>query len=148
MHRTYETIREVFVLLEIRVAEELAKKNLRSEQYNALRLLAEGDSLRMGELSARLLVDDSTTTRIVDSLEAAGLVRRTQDPSDRRAMRVAITESGRRRERDAAKAVHDVADKALASLSKQQRQHLSSSLKALREGLDAESQQATGETDE
>jgi DNA-binding MarR family transcriptional regulator len=50
--------------------------------------------LTMGELSSALSVPFSTATRIVDVLVADGLVQRTQDPEDRRVVRVALTVEG------------------------------------------------------
>ena len=48
----------------------------------------------MGELSAELNVPDSTATRIVDWLVQSSFVVRLPDPSDRRVIRVSMTESG------------------------------------------------------
>ena len=48
----------------------------------------------MGELSAELNVPDSTATRIVDWLVQSRFVVRLPDPSDRRVIRVSMTESG------------------------------------------------------
>ncbi len=135
MHEVYDMTREAFVLLELHVAKELATHGLRTDQYNVLRLLQGGDSLRMGELSIRLLVDDSTTTRIVDSLEEAGLVHRTQDPSDRRAMRVAITKRGKQQENEADNSVRRVVDRSLQPLTSRERHQLQRSLTALRDAL-------------
>ncbi len=59
------------------------------------------DGLRMQELEQRSLFTRSGLTRLVDRIEAAGLVRREAVPGDRRGVRVALTEEGRRR--------HDVA---------------------------------------
>jgi DNA-binding MarR family transcriptional regulator len=52
--------------------------------------------LQMGELSRRLLVTGGNVTGIVDQLERAGLIVRTEDPADRRAYLVKLTKEGRR----------------------------------------------------
>ena len=53
-------------------------------------------SLTMGELAAALAQPLSTTTRIVDWLVGEGYVERLPDPQDRRVVRVALTENGRK----------------------------------------------------
>jgi DNA-binding MarR family transcriptional regulator len=49
----------------------------------------------MAELSDRLHIEKSTLTGLVDRAERRGLVARTPDPGDRRALRVALTTDGR-----------------------------------------------------
>jgi DNA-binding MarR family transcriptional regulator len=56
-----------------------------------------GDGLRMQELEGRLLFTRSGLTRLVDRIEAAGLVRREPVPGDRRGVRVVLTAEGRLR---------------------------------------------------
>jgi DNA-binding MarR family transcriptional regulator len=53
--------------------------------------------LRMQELEQRSLFTRSGLTRVVDRIEAAGLVRREAVPGDRRGVRVVLTPEGRRR---------------------------------------------------
>jgi|SRR6185436_6560778 len=49
------------------------------------------------ELARALEIEGPTLTRHLDGFERAGLVTRTRDESDRRAVRIAITEAGRER---------------------------------------------------
>jgi DNA-binding MarR family transcriptional regulator len=51
-------------------------------------------TLRMQELQDRLLFTYSGLTRLVDRIEAAGLVRRERVPSDRRGVHVVLTPEG------------------------------------------------------
>jgi DNA-binding MarR family transcriptional regulator len=53
--------------------------------------------LRMQELEQRSLFTRSGLTRLVDRIEAAGLVRREAVLGDRRGVQVVLTEEGRRR---------------------------------------------------
>lgn len=53
-----------------------------------------GESLRVGDLARALRVTVGGTSKIVDRIERAGLMRREPDPSDRRASRVALTSAG------------------------------------------------------
>ena len=58
---------------------------------------APGSGLRMQELEERSLFTRSGLTRLVDRIEAAGLVQREPVPGDRRGVRVVLTPEGRRR---------------------------------------------------
>ena len=64
------------------------------------------DGLRMQELEQRSLFTRSGLTRLVDRIEAAGLVRREPVPGDRRGVQVVLTAEGRARH-DAAFADHN-----------------------------------------
>jgi DNA-binding MarR family transcriptional regulator len=61
----------------------------------ALRRLDEEGPLRITDLAAAELVAQPTMTGIVRRLEQDGLVRRTPDAADARAVRVALTDAGR-----------------------------------------------------
>ncbi|MGH7903320.1 MAG: MarR family winged helix-turn-helix transcriptional regulator [Candidatus Dormibacteraceae bacterium] len=63
---------------------------------------APGGRLRMLELARSVFLSKSGLTRLVDRLEAAGLVRRESCPSDRRGTWTAMTEAGRHTFRRAA----------------------------------------------
>ncbi len=54
------------------------------------------ESLRVGDLAQALRVTVGGTSKIVDRIERAGLIRREPDPTDRRASRVALTSAGSR----------------------------------------------------
>ena len=58
---------------------------------------AEPARLRMQELEERALFTRGGLTRLVDRIEAAGLVRREPVPGDRRGVSVALTADGRQR---------------------------------------------------
>jgi DNA-binding MarR family transcriptional regulator len=64
-------------------------------QLHALGVLAQ-DDLRMSELASRLDQPESTVTRLVDRMEAAGLVRRRASQPDRRCVVAELTPGGRR----------------------------------------------------
>jgi DNA-binding MarR family transcriptional regulator len=60
-------------------------------------------SLRIGDLARALRISVGATSKLVDRIEAAGLIRRELDADDRRASRVALTEVGRQRLADASR---------------------------------------------
>ena len=61
----------------------------------ALRRAGSPYSLSPGQLGAETLVTSGTMTNRIDRLEERGLVRREPDPSDRRGVRVVLTDRGR-----------------------------------------------------
>ena len=61
----------------------------------ALRRSGEPYSLSPGQLGAETLVTSGTMTNRIDRLEQRGLVQRQPDPSDRRGVRVVLTDAGR-----------------------------------------------------
>jgi DNA-binding MarR family transcriptional regulator len=65
-------------------------------QLSALSVLVFGGPRTLGELAAAEQVRPPTMTRVVQALEAAGLVRRARDPHDARVHRLHATAKGRR----------------------------------------------------
>ena len=55
---------------------------------------APGRSLRVSELAHEVALSPTAMSRFVDRVEAAGCVRRTPDPQDRRALQVVLTDEG------------------------------------------------------
>ena len=53
------------------------------------------DGVPMTELANRILASKSGLTRVIDKMEAEGLVRRVRPPGDRRVVLVQLTEAGR-----------------------------------------------------
>src|SRR5215471_8976011 len=64
-------------------------------QYRALVVLAAQGPKGTADLAAALAVNPSTATRMCDRLVRKGLVRRQRQAGDRRAVRIALTASGR-----------------------------------------------------
>ena len=62
----------------------------------ALRRAGHPYALSPGQLSSQTLVTSGTMTNRVDRLVERGLVRRSPDPTDRRGVRVELTDSGKR----------------------------------------------------
>lgn len=75
--------------------DDLAKLGLTTPKMRTLAVLSVVDGLLIGRLAVYAIVEQSTLSRALDALEADGLVRRTPDQDDSRAIRVSITEAGR-----------------------------------------------------
>jgi len=70
-----------------------AASGLTPTKLRALSVLAESGA-RVGELAERVGLDDTTATRLVDGLVAAGLVARHPSSDDRRVIALELTRKG------------------------------------------------------
>lgn len=95
LERLYRLVHDIYVLMDIADRAVLEPFGLSRMQFNMLRMLIEEDEHQLVRLAERLLVTRSTITRLIDQLAARGLVRREDDPADRRARLAFITEAGR-----------------------------------------------------
>ena len=70
--------------------------DLSSSQYNVLRILrgSHPNALTCGAIGERTIARDPDVTRLVDRLDARGLVKRTRSEEDRRVVEVHITKQG------------------------------------------------------
>ena len=97
----------------------------------ALRRAGEPFAMRPTDLSRLLMLSPAGMTNRLDRLDAAGLVRRSPDPDDRRSWSIALTDDGRRIV-DAAVSDHVANEgRLLEPLSASQRRALDRALRAL-----------------
>jgi DNA-binding MarR family transcriptional regulator len=75
--------------------DALAPWNLSPSASRALRVVGSREETRVSDLAEALRIVPRSATEVVDGLEERGLVRRTPDPSDRRAVHVVLTPTGR-----------------------------------------------------
>ncbi|MFI7702996.1 MarR family winged helix-turn-helix transcriptional regulator [Nonomuraea sp. NPDC049480] len=90
---------QVMRLLEPQVDRVFTKHGLRQGEFDVLAALRRAGppyTLIPSELSAVLMMSRAGMTNRLDRLEAAGLVERSLDPTDRRSFRVRLTGEGRR----------------------------------------------------
>ncbi|MBA2304213.1 MAG: MarR family transcriptional regulator [Acidobacteria bacterium] len=82
--------------LERLFAAVVATEGLTLSQFNVLRILkgAMPETLSAGEIRRRMIHATPGITRLLDGLEAQGLVRRVRATDDRRVLRCAITANG------------------------------------------------------
>lgn len=105
-------------------------------QSRLLRTLAHYDAPpRMADLAERLEVVPRAVTTLVDGLEASGKVRRVPDPTNRRVIRIELTEDGHKAVRAVFAARRAAAEEVLAPLTDEQRTILGGLLDALVDGV-------------
>jgi DNA-binding MarR family transcriptional regulator len=76
--------------------DELAGMGLTTPKARSLAVLSVIDGPLIGALSVFTVTEQSTLSRALDQLQAESLIRRETDPADSRAIRVYITDAGRR----------------------------------------------------
>ena len=104
--------------VESRLEEALAGVELSIAKFETLSVLvSQGQSISLGELAAKLVCVKSNVTQLVDRLEKEGLVKRVDDPADRRAVRAEVTALGRKRHAAGAKVVDVVLKEVAKELS-------------------------------
>ena len=82
-------------LYQFRDRDRICCHDVSVTQCNALEVLVERGAMRSQALADALLVDKSTTTRVVDALVRKGYVQRAADPADARALTLSATAAGR-----------------------------------------------------
>lgn len=95
--------RDAFVLLQkvavdlLRDVDELLKPvGLTPSQFNVLRILrgSEPEGLPCNQIAERMITRDPDMTRLLDRLEARGIVKRVRQSTDRRVILSRITDEG------------------------------------------------------
>jgi DNA-binding MarR family transcriptional regulator len=119
--------------LKERLEEALASAGLSMAKFDVLSQLAEaGEPVTLSELAEGSCCVRSNITQLVDRLEADGLVRRIDDPADRRVVRAGLTPLGTKRQAEGARQVDRVQAEFAASLSESDRKALKRVLATLR----------------
>lgn len=120
---------------------------LTAPQIHAIGWLGSDETLTMGELARRLCISEKTATGVVDRLELAGTVRRERDASDRRVVRVRLTDDGRKLALDIDTHVREMLGRALILLDAPRREALFDILETLLQRMEQEAVRADGVTD-
>lgn len=116
------------------------------QQYNVLRILrgAGEGGLPTLEIAHRMIERTPGITRLLDRLEAKGLVRRERCPQDRRQVLCWVTAAGLALLADLDSPVAAGDEAVVASLSRSDQTRLIELLDALRAGLDSPSSSGSG----
>ena len=116
-----------------RLEEALKSVGLSAAKYKVLSQIAKSNE----PVPLRLLAEEqqcvaSNVTTLVDRLETDGLVRRVDDPADRRSKRAELTELGKEKAEDGARVVAEVEAAFAESLGPTERLALAKVLSSLR----------------
>jgi len=119
--------------LEDRVDAALAGVGLSMPKFSVIsELVRAGRPLSLGDLATRLSCVKSNMTQLVDRLEADGLVNRVDDPSDRRAVKAAVTDAGKEKQAAGAAEIDRLNEAFTAALRAEDRAAMERLLTALK----------------
>lgn len=91
----HAAVSDLVRIYQFRDRDKICCHDISVTQCYALEALAEKGPMRSQSLAELLLLDKSTTTRVVDALERKGYVSRKTDAADARALSLQITKQGR-----------------------------------------------------
>jgi DNA-binding MarR family transcriptional regulator len=108
-----------------------AWSELTYQQYNVLRMIDTMGPQGQAEVARRLMVTAPVVTRLASALVDGGLVERRPDASDRRAVLLALTATGRRRARAMRRDLLEAAHELLEPVPEDHRAALAAALEEL-----------------
>jgi len=119
-----------------RMEHELATAGheLTFSQYIALKKLSDGPH-GVTDLARAAELNPGAMTRLLDKLEARGLVARVADPADRRALNINLTETGLAMWQDVNQCGQRVRERAMHGMSDAEREQLTRLLEQVRDNL-------------
>lgn len=138
MRETYESIKEVFVLLDDGDRRCLQQYDLTPTQFYALHWSNSTNGKTLGEVSERLLCTPSNVTRVVDLLVRRGLLQRERDSEDRRVVRVSLTPAGQQLYDQVSRTYIDSILERIGALSDQEHATLQELLGTLKSSLQSQ----------
>jgi DNA-binding MarR family transcriptional regulator len=119
--------------LEDRLEAQLGQVGLSMSKLGVLTQLVESARpLALSELAARLSCVRSNMTQLVDRLESEGLVRRVDDPNDRRSVLAVVTDLGEERQAAGAVELARVSEEFSAALPAGSREAFAAALAVLK----------------
>jgi DNA-binding MarR family transcriptional regulator len=104
-------------------------------QAMCLRLLGVNDGAAQRDVARTLHVSPPTVSKMLGSMEKAGLLERRPDETDQRLTRVYLTDAGRERDQQMGVAMGEYVNATFATLSERDRRDLARLLDKLAEGI-------------
>ena len=136
-HTIYNTLNEIFILLDDGDRRFFNSYELTPTRYYALFHLFEQPGISFSELSNRMLCDKSNITRIIKGLEADDLVVRRPHETDGRTLRLFVSEKGKALCQEAMQAHHDYNKQRFSELEEIKKDNLLDGLQELKSSLRA-----------
>jgi len=134
-----DDIREQFkeLIQKMGLLEEQQTKccDLSLVQCHVLTEVGNSEGLSVNDLSIKLNLDKSTTSRHITNLVKSGLINRLENPTDRRYFTLSLTESGTETYSTINDTMDGYYDQLLKSLSMDQQQQISDALGLISEAI-------------
>ena len=121
-----------------RMEAELARSGheLNFSQFITIKTLA-NSTTSVTDLARAAYLHPGAMTRLLDKLEARGILQRVADPSDRRALHIHLTDAGQAIWRDIDQCGQRVRDAALHGMDAAEREQLTALLERVRDNLNS-----------
>jgi DNA-binding MarR family transcriptional regulator len=119
----------------LRTAMAHIREDISPPHFEIMKTLEEAGTLHVTEIGERLQIPKPQMTHLIDKLVNLDMVERQPDTKDRRTINIALTRRGKTILKKHRKMIEDAIKKILASLTDEDLQELSTSLKKLREIL-------------
>jgi len=129
-------LRRIHRLLVTRVDSLFDDEHLTLVQWTALKLIRDGTVTTAGELSRSMGIATGATTRLIDSLEELGYVKRDLSSSDRRVVRLVLTKSGEAKHAERVPVMVASWNEILADFKKQEAEELIRLLAKLHDSME------------
>lgn len=100
-----------------------------------LSIVRRREAVSPGEICRRFSLDVSRITRLTQSLEREGLLRRERDPEDRRYLRLCLTDEGQAFLREREVLIQEEFERRLADLDEEEIKELERMLSVVAEGM-------------
>lgn len=121
-------IRKVSFVIKCRGRDILNDFEITPPQFNALLLLSEHGDMTIGDLGSKMYLASSTATDLIDRMERNLLVERVRDDSDRRVVRLHMTDKGKQMILEVLESRKRYLDKLLAHVDQEDQEKLVNSL--------------------
>lgn len=122
-----------------RMEEELARcgHELNFSQFITIKTLASSTTTGVTELARAAYLHPGAMTRLLDKLEARGILSRVADPGDRRALHIHLTDAGKAIWLDIDQCGQRVREAALRGMEVAEREQLIALLERVRDNLNS-----------
>lgn len=128
-------LQHVGKLLDGRMRKVFDEIGLHTAQAHVLRVLATREGVNQRDLADQMMIAPPTMSGIVSRMLKAGLVERRDDPGDKRAVRIYLTDSGRNTCEKVERAIAAVETDLIGGLSATQLRNTHRLLRDLRNNL-------------
>lgn len=139
MEETINNLRRLFQVVNKQSKNVVFETGLSGPQLWAIKVLSDetGNSITVSKLARRMYLNSSTVVRILDGLEAKGLVQRVRSNSDRRIVYISLTDQGSVIINQSPDVAHNLLIKGLKTLSENKLHTIASGLSQLVNILDS-----------
>lgn len=140
-------IRRAWFSLNQAFRRHIAHLEITPDQFTALRTLLEGDpqGLTQRELAHLMSSDPNTIASLVERMVNAGLIERTPHERDRRANRIRVLSSGRKKFEKARAIALELQEEILRALPAERREPFLEELERVAEACRSAAERASGE---